>query len=113
MQGLAASSNSQLPSFRSQMTDLFACTGVDLWGPIAYRVGKREVEKAYIGLFTSATTRAVHLKVCKDLTGEEFQSALKAIVVRRGTPKLMVSDNGKTFTATRKWLSRLKKMRNS
>ena len=109
VQGLAASSNSQLPSFRSQMTDPFACTGVDFAGPIAYRVNKREVGKAYIALFTCATTRAVHLKVCKDLTGEEFQRALKEFVARRGTPKLMVSDNGKTFTATRKWLSRLKK----
>ena len=91
------------------MTDLFACTGVVFAGPITYRVSKKTVGKAYLALFTCATTRAVHLKVCRDLTAEEFQRAMKEFVARRGTPKIMVSNNGKTFTATKKWLSRLKK----
>ena len=109
VQGLAAPRNSQLPTFRSQMTDPFACTGVDFAGPVKYRVNKKTVGKAYIALFTCATTRAVHLKLCRDLTAEEFQRAMKEFVARRGTPRLMVSDNGKTFTATKKWLSKLKK----
>lgn len=66
-----------------------------------YRVNKRTVAKAYIALFTCAATRAVHLKLCKDLTAKEFQGALKEFVARRGTPRLMVSDNGKTFSATK------------
>ena len=49
------------------------------------------------------------MKLCRDLTAEEFQRAMKEFVARRGTPRLMVSDNGKTFTATKKWLSKLKK----
>ena len=85
VQGLAAPSNSQLPSFRSQMTDPFVCTCVDFAGPITYRVSKKTVGKGYIALFTCATTRAVYLKVCRDLTAEELQRAMKGFVARRGT----------------------------
>jgi len=91
------------------MTDPLASTGVDFAGPIKYRINKKTVGKAYIALFTCATTRALHLKLCRDLTAEEFQRALKEFIARRGTPRLIVSNNGKTFTATKKWLNKLKK----
>ena len=82
---------------------------VDFAGAFKYRVNKKTVGKAYIALFTCATTSAVHLKLCRDLTAEEFQRAMKEFVARRGTPRLTVSDNSKTFTATKKWLNKLKK----
>jgi len=47
--------------------------------------------------------------LCHDLSAEEFQRALKEFVARRGCPQIIVSDNGKTFVATGKWLSKLKK----
>ena len=50
----------------------------------------------------------MHLRLCPDLTGKEFQRALKEFIARRGSPQIMVSDNGKTFVATRKWLKTLK-----
>ena len=59
-------------------------------------------------MFTCAATRAVHLELCKDLTAEEFQLALKSFVARRGTPSLMVSDNAKTFKSTKNWLEKIK-----
>lgn len=65
--------------------------------------------KAYIALFTCASTRAVYLKLCCDLSAEEFQRALKEFVARTGCPQTIVSDNGKTFVATGKCLSKLKK----
>ena len=65
--------------------------------------------KAYVVLFTCSSTRAVHLTLCKDMTAEEFKRTLKWFVARRGKPQLMVSDNAKTFVATKKWLEGLKK----
>lgn len=62
-----------------------------------------------MALFTCASTRAVHLKLCKDLTAREFQRSLKEFVARRGSPTAIVSDNAKTFQATKKWLKTLKK----
>jgi len=58
--------------------------------------------KAYIALFTCTSTHAVHLKLCRYLSAQEFQRALQEFVARRGCPQNIVSDNGKTFVATGK-----------
>lgn len=97
-----------LPEFRSQLTDPFVYTDVDFAGPIMYKLSKTTFGKSYIALFTCATTRAVHLKLCKDLTATEFQRAMTEFVARRGPPRVMVSDDGKTFVATKTWLKTLR-----
>ena len=76
-------------------------------GPMLYRTSKRKTQKAYRALFTCTTTRAVHLKLCKSMTAEEFKRSLKEFVVRRGTPNKLVSDNALTFKATNQWLHML------
>ena len=105
---LNSPTTSSLPSFRTNFTQPFSATGVDFAGPIYHKVGKKKVSKSYVALFTCASTRAVHLKLCKDLSCTEFKRALKEFVARRGTPKIMISDNAKTFKATRNWLEALK-----
>ena len=100
------------PTFRVEMFDPFAVTEVEFAGPVYYRVKKSVTAKAYIALFTCTSTRAVHLKLCRDLSSAEFQRALKEFIARRGCPQTLVSDNGKTFVATGKWLSTLKKDHN-
>ena len=72
-----------------------------------YRTNKKKTQKAYIVLFTCTTTRAVHLKLCKTITAEEFKRSLKEFVARRGTPNKLVSDNALTFKATNQWLHSL------
>ena len=101
----ACTSNSTLPVFRAELS----VTGVDFAGPVYHKVKKSTTGKTYIALFTCASTRAVHLTLCRDLSALEFQRALKEFVARRGCPHTIVSDNGKTFVATGKWLSVLKK----
>ena len=106
---LHAPATSALPTFRTEFTKPFQTTGVDFAGPLLYKHEKHETSKAYVALFTCASTRAVHLKLCKDLTAGEFKRGLKEFVARRGSPNLMVSDNAKTFQATKQWLSTLRK----
>ena len=96
-----------LPVFRTQMTHPFAVSGVDFAGLMLYRTNKKKTQKAYIVLFTCTTTRAVHLKLCKSMTAEEFKRSLKEFVARRGTPNKLVSDNALTFKATNQWLHSL------
>ena len=98
-----------LPVFRAELSDPFAVTGVDFAGAMYYKIKKSTTAKAYNALFTCASTRAVHLKLCRDLAATEFQRALKEFVARRGYPQTIVSDNGKTFVTTVRWLSTLKK----
>ena len=66
------------------------------------------MEKAYIALFTCAASRAVHLKLCENLTANCFERALKEFVARRGVPKLTLSGNAKTFKAIAGWLNKIK-----
>ena len=98
---LNAPPTSALPKFRTEFTEPFNVTGVDFAGPLLYRSGSG-TGKAYVALFTCVSTRAVHLKLCKDMTAEEFERRLKEFVVRRGAPDLIVSDNAKTFQAMKK-----------
>ena len=105
---LDAPPSSALPSFRTEFTEPFKVTGVDFAGPLLYKSGNKETSKAYVALFTCASTRAVHLRLCKDLTTEEFKRGLKEFVARRGSPTTIVSDNAKTFQATKKWLATLR-----
>ena len=93
----------------STLSNPFAVTGVDFAGPVYYKIMKSTTSKAYIALFTCASTQTVHLKLCRDLSAEEFQRALKEFVARRGCLQIILSDNRKTFVATGKWLSKLKK----
>ena len=93
-----------LPEFR--LSDEFAFTrvGVDFAGPVYVKdvySKKVEMNKAYIALFTCATTRAVHLELVPNLRAESFTRALIRFKGRRGTPALIVSDNGKTFKDSR------------
>jgi len=99
---------SDLPRFRTELTTPFAVTGVDFAGPLIYRSAKSETSKCYVALFTCTTSRAVHLKLCKDLTADRFKHALRELVARKGSPDMIVSDNAKTFVATGKWLKSLK-----
>ena len=101
-----------LPDFRIELKEPFLVTGVDFAGPVRYQIAKGKIGKAYIALFTCTSTRAVYLKLCKDLTAPVFQRVLKEVVAQRGCPKMIVSDNGRTFVATKKWLKTLRKSEN-
>ena len=49
------------------------------------------------------------MQLLPDLTADEFRHSLKFFIVKRGTPERLVSDNGKTFVTTGKWIKKLKK----
>ena len=56
-------------------------------------------EKCYVCLFTSASTRAVHLELTRNLTVDSF---LLAFTSRRGLPATLITDNAKTFRGASK-----------
>ena len=83
---LPSPGKSMLPEFRAQLSEPFAFTGVDFAGPITYNIKKSIFGKSYVALFTCASTRAVHLKLCRDLSALEIQRTMKEFVARRGPP---------------------------
>ena len=65
------------------------------------------MEKAYVALFSCCVTRALHLDLVRDLKAPTFRRCLRRFAARRGSPSLVVSDNGKTFKATEKAVKEL------
>ena len=71
-------------------------TGVDFFGPFFVTV-RRSSEKRWGFLFTSLTTRAVHLKVVPFLNTNSIVMGILKFAARRGTPSVIWSDNGRKF----------------
>ena len=94
----------ELPGERVSDDPPFAHTGIDFAGPLytSEKVENPEDAKAYVCLFTCASTRAVHLELTKRLSAEAFMLAFRRFTSRRGLPATVVSDNAKTFIAAAK-----------
>ena len=54
-------------------------------------------EKVCICIYTCCIIRAIHLEVVPNLSAQSFLRYFKHFAARRGLPKRMVSDKGKTF----------------
>ena len=76
-------------------------------GPIYYKTKKKNELKAYILLFSCSVTRAVHIELVSNLTTTKFIKSFKRLISRRGKPKIVYSDNAKTFKAGAKWLANI------
>lgn len=97
-----------LPDFRTNIYEPFTITGVDFTGALKVKGENSSVTKAYIVLFTCATTRAIHLDLVSDLTSQNFLNALKRFTSRQGLPQVILSDNATTFVNTASYLEDLK-----
>ena len=81
----------------------FTNVGVDFFGPINIRRG-RGTEKRYGCIFTCLTTQAVHLEVAAALDTDSFLNCLYRFTARRGSPKIIRSDNGRNFVGAEREL---------
>ena len=66
------------------------------------------VKKVWICLYTCCVVRAIHLDLVPDQTTPAFLRSFRHFVARRGVPRQVVSDNGKTFKAAAKALRDVK-----
>ena len=63
---------------------------------------EKDSSKAYICLFTCASTRAVHLELTCGMNVDSFLLAFRRFVERRRLPATLLSDNAKTFKSSAK-----------
>ncbi|KAL9982112.1 hypothetical protein ACROYT_G010913 [Oculina patagonica] len=98
-----------LPLTRTQGVTLYETVGVDFAGPIKYCVTQKTEGKAYLVLYACSLTRGVYLDLLPSLETNKFFISLKGFITRRGRPRVIYSDNGKTFTAAADWLSKVRK----
>jgi hypothetical protein len=95
-----------LPAERITPLRPFAVTGIDFAGPLYIKVGN-DTKKCYITLFTCATTRAIHLELCMDMTTDKFLLALQRFIGRRGLPHTVYTYNAETFHSANRELIEL------
>ena len=91
-----------LPKFRLTKDFPFTYTGLDYAGPVYVKniYGSNEMFKAWIFLYTCATTRGIYLDLVPDCSSSTCIRGLKRFISNRGTPKLIVSDNGSQFVSS-------------
>ena len=95
-----------LPPIRVQTEPPFTYTGVDFAGPLYVKTNDPipNSDKVWICLYTCCVTRAVHLDLVPNLSTHTFLYSFRRFAARRGLPRRMISDNGKTFKAAAKTL---------
>ena len=92
-----------LPASRVSLQPAFTYVGLDYAGPIylknVYVSQDNNIYKAWIALFTCASSRCIYLDISTDYTGLSCKHVLSRFINRRGAPKQIISDNGSNFTS--------------
>ena len=100
---LKPSATGRLPRFCRELGEPFQTTRINFSGPLLYKDRDQKM-KGYVVTFTSAATRAMHLKLSKSMLTEKLKCTLEEFIARRRTPRTIISDNTKTFKAASNWL---------
>ena len=98
-----------LPSLRVSEDAPFTNTGIDFAGPLyTFETSTGgDSNKAYVCLFTCASTRAVQLELAQDLSVNTFLRLFIRFASRRGLPSTLITDNAKTFKASSQIIARI------
>ena len=92
-----------LPVERASPSPPFTHVGLDFTGHLFLKLkGSTVPQKAYVFIFTCASTRMVHFELTNDMTTDEFLQAFKRMYNRRGLCNTMWSDNQSTFKRANK-----------
>jgi len=94
--GACSQKMAPLPSERVSLSPAFTHVGIDFAGPLFVR-GSPTSEKAYVCIFTCASSRMTHLELTSDLSTNEFFQALIRMISKRGLCRTIWYDNAKTF----------------
>lgn len=97
-----------LPQDRTETTPPFTYVGMDCFGPIYVKEGRKTL-KRYGLLFTCLCSRAIHIEVVDDMTTDAFLNALRAFIAIRGNVRQLRSDQGTNFVGARREFMELMK----
>ncbi|XP_033121323.1 uncharacterized protein LOC117120393 [Anneissia japonica] len=86
-----------LPAARLQLfKPVFHCTGIDCFGPMHIKVGRR-TEKRWGIVYKCMTVGAVHLELLESMDTDAFLLSLRRFISWRGQPAKIYSDCGTNF----------------
>ena len=92
-----------LPQERCSTEPPFTYTGVDLFGPLFIKQGRKEL-KRYGVLFTCLSCRAIHIEIAASMDTDSFLNALRRFIARRGQVTQLRCDNGTNFVGAEREL---------
>ena len=95
-----------MPADRIILDLPFKIIGTDYAGRFLCKSKGKKERKVHLLLFLS---RAIHLEVLPDQNTQEFLHGLKRLSARRGKPKVIYSDNAKTFVTASNWIEKINK----
>ena len=93
-----------LPEERLVASRVFANVGVEYFGPLTVKIGRRN-QKRWCCLFTCLIVRAVYTEIVLKLDTNCCPNAIMRFIARRGKPVKMISDNGTNFVGAEKELA--------
>ena len=91
-----------LPTFQVKEEPPLTYTGVDFAGLYVNTNDITNSKKVWICLYTCCVASVVYLDIVPDISTQTFLRILKRFTARRGLPRRIISDNGKTFKAAAK-----------
>ena len=94
-----------LPADKTSAEPPLKYVGLDVFGPLTVKNYRKEM-KRYGIIFTSLSSRAVHLEVVQNMETDSFIQALRKFIARRGNIKLIRCDNGTNFASAKSELQR-------
>ncbi|KAK7104060.1 uncharacterized protein [Littorina saxatilis] len=99
-----------LPKERVEPSPPFTYVGMDCFGPMLVKNGRKEV-KRYGLLFTCFCSRAVHLEMLDDMTTDSLINGIRCFIAIRGAAQKIFCDQGTNFVgADNELRSALKEM---
>ena len=94
-----------LPEERLSQEPPFTYCGIDMFGPILVKEGRKEM-KRYGCLFTCLSSRAIHIESTNSLSTNAFIEALQRFVLRRGNVRVTRTGNRTNFVGASAELKR-------
>ena len=96
-----------LPADRVNFIRPFHSTGVDFTGHFYVNTNSGSKLKTFVLIFTCMNTRAVHLELLDSMSTNSFILAFVRFSNRFGMPKVVYSDNAKTFISASQFLNKI------
>jgi len=93
-----------LPEDRVESAPPLTYCGMDCFGPITIKEGRRELKQCAV-IFTCMSSRAVHIEQLDDMTADAFINALRCFTAIRGPVQQLRSDQGSNFVGARNELA--------
>jgi hypothetical protein len=102
----------QLPMERVKASRPFVNVGIDYFGPMYIKTttNNKKENKVWGAVFVCMVSRAVHLELVSSCSALDFLKAFRRFISRRGTPEVIISDNGTNFKLASKALKQLWKV---